>query len=168
VQSKSSSFLSGESTVRTVEIICPERKTPIPITEAVAGPLLAAKQKEFDGAIEEFERRRTDDFTAQKDQIIADARTAAVVEADTLIHKAQHEAETAEAAVRAMQQKLTVAQQAQAEALRKERELADRERELNLTIEMRVNDQVSEVKLRAISGKALAEIEGLELPGSEE
>jgi hypothetical protein len=42
-----------------------------------------------------------------------------------------------------LREKLAEAQKAQAEALRKERELADRERELNLTIETRINQALT-------------------------
>jgi len=130
---------------------CPKCGTSIPITEALAGPLLEATKKQYQAdiaAMEEEQKRALGELettVAARAKAAAQAQVAADFEREqSIATQAQQEAETLRA-------KLTVAQQAQAEALRKERELADRERELNLTIQTQVNDQISEVKLRAIS-----------------
>ena len=135
---------------------CPKCGTLIPITEALAGPLLEATRSEMQTRIDvailqatEATQKAAAKAASIEEEIIsrmkvqrAQADMLAKQEAREQIDAAQQEAE-------ALRTKLAVAQQAQAEALRKERELFDRERELELTIERRISDETVTIRAAA-------------------
>lgn len=159
-------------------ITCPNCKTVIPLTESLAGPLLAATRKQYEEkllskdeevakrelAIREKERaiteakRHLDQQVA--DQVAAQLKTerARVLEEESKKAKAASAAEI-EAKGRELAElteilktrdaKLAEAQKAQAELIKKQRELDDAKRELELTVEKRVQDGLSEVRAAA-------------------
>jgi hypothetical protein len=139
---------------------CPKCGAEIPLTEGIAAPMVAAVRTEMQTRIdiavrqaEEVERKakaKEDHLEeelqtrmkaqVQLAEVSAKEKARAELEADfaceqKIAVQAQQEAE-------ALRAKLTEAQKAQAEALRKERELADRERELELTVERRIGEGV--------------------------
>ena len=139
---------------------CPKCGTEIPLTEGIAAPMVAAVRTEMQSRIdiairqaEEVERKakaKEDSLeteiaarmTVQREQadLLAMTKARAEMAADfaceqSIAVQAQQEAEV-------LRVKLAEAQKAQAEALRKERELADRERELELTVERRIGEGV--------------------------
>ncbi|WKW52400.1 DUF2130 domain-containing protein [Rhodomicrobium lacus] len=155
-------------------IVCPNCRSEIKLTETLAAPLLQKIRAES----EELVRRKEVDFQkreaairAQQNQIreAKDALEAEVAErvaaerrklveeearkarAAVLIDLQQKARELEEAHLRNKEQaaKLAEAQKAQADAVRKERELEDARRELDLTIERRVAAQQSEIQARA-------------------
>ena len=132
---------------------CPKCGTDVPLTEALAAPMVAAvrAQAEIDKAtaIESLRMELGHTALVQAQTIVERQMATAMADA----RRAQEDAAAADAAnkkacqdLEDMQRKLTVAQRAQAEAVRKERELADRERELDLTVERRVTDAVSSAR----------------------
>lgn len=143
-----------------VTLKCPKCGAEIPLTEGIAAPMVAAVRAEMQTRIdiaisqaEEVKRKakaKEDHLEeelqarmkAQREQseISAKEKARAEMAADfaceqKLAVQAQQEAE-------ALRAKLAEAQKAQAEAMRKERELADRERELDLTVERRIGEGV--------------------------
>ncbi|KAI94929.1 hypothetical protein T281_08385 [Rhodomicrobium udaipurense JA643] len=155
-------------------IVCPNCRSEIKLTETLAAPLLQKIRAES----EELVQRKEVDFLkreaairAQQHQIreAKDALEAEVVERLKTERKKliEEEARKARAAVlidlqekareldeanlrnREQEAKLAEAQKAQADAVRKERELEDARRELDLTIERRVAAQQSEIQARA-------------------
>jgi len=139
---------------------CPKCGAEIPLTEGIAAPMVAAVRTEMQSRIdiairqaEEVERKakaKEDSLeteiaarmTVQREQadLLAMTKARAEMAADfaceqSIAVQAQQEAEV-------LRVKLAEAQKAQAEALRKERELADRERELELTVERRIGEGV--------------------------
>jgi hypothetical protein len=153
---------------------CPNCNHEIKLTESLAAPLLeetrqrfneqlAAKdaevarrtealRKEQDAvakAREQIEDQIGQRLTAERSQLVAtEAKKAREAVAGHLQAK---EAEAAELRknLEANNAKLAEAQQAQAELIRKERALADEKREMDLTIEKRVQASVDDIRSKA-------------------
>lgn len=169
-------------------IICPNCKTEIRLTESLAAPLLAATRQQFERQLsqkdEEIARReqgirdkekqiaeakRTLDeqiadqvavqLKAERARVIAEeSKKAKLASAAELEGKVRELAELQEI-LKARDEKLAEAQKAQAELIKKQRELDDARRELELTVEKRVQEGLTEVRSLA---KREAE-EGLKL-----
>ena len=169
-------------------IICPNCKTEIRLTESLAAPLIAATKKQFEQQLsqkdEEIAKREQGIREKEKqvaeakrnldtqvaDQVAAQLRTersrvideeskkAKQAAANELENKARELAELQEV-LKVRDAKLAEAQQAQAELIKKQRELDDAKRELELTVEKRVQEGLGDVREKA---KREAE-EGLKL-----
>ncbi|MGP9814231.1 DUF2130 domain-containing protein [Rhodopseudomonas sp. NSM] len=155
-------------------IICPNCATSVPLTESLAAPLLkdtqskyerliAQKDRDIAGREAALEAQRADldkakaavgqqvaeRVAAERTRIAAEeAAKAKRLAADDLDAKARQLAELTEA----MQQKdakLAEAQRAQAAFLQKQRLLEDEKRELDLTIEKRVQASLESVRSKA-------------------
>ena len=165
-------------------VTCPNCKTEIKLTESLAAPLIEATrrgfeqrlaQKDADVAKRETEiknreealakaKEAIDDQVAEKlkierSKISADeAKKAKAASASDLEQKAREIADLQEV-LKSREAKLAEAQNAQAELIKKQRELDDAKRELELTVEKRVQEGLTEVRTQA---KREAE-EGLKL-----
>lgn len=169
-------------------IICPNCKTEIRLTESLAAPLIAATRKQFEQQLsqkdEEIAKREQGIRDKEKqvaeakrnldtqvaDQVAAqlkaersrvieeEAKKAKQAAANELDSKARELAELQEV-LKVRDAKLAEAQQAQAELIKKQRELDDAKRELELTVEKRVQEGLGDVREKA---KREAE-EGLKL-----
>jgi hypothetical protein len=169
-------------------ITCPKCGTEIRLTESLAAPLIAATRKQFEQQLSQKDediakreqgirdkekqiaeaRRTLDDQVA--DQVAAqlksertrvieeESKKAKLAAATELDNKARELAELQDV-LKVRDAKLAEAQQAQAELIKKQRELDDAKRELELTVEKRVQDGLTEVRTQA---KREAE-EGLKL-----
>ncbi len=173
-------------------IICPKCKTEIPLTESLAAPLLEATRRQYerkllqkDKEIEQREQalrdreKRVADARRKLDQQVAEqvaeqlngeririaaeeAKKAKRASAAELETKARELTELQEI-LKERDRKLAEAQKAQAELIKKQRELDDAKRELELTVERRVQDGLTEARSQA---KREAE-EGLKLKVAE-
>lgn len=159
-------------------ITCPKCKADIPLTESLAAPLLEVTRQKYElqlsakdeaiakreQGIREKEReiadaKRTLDaqVTDQVTQQLKSERTRVAAEEAKkakLATAAELDAKTRElsdlqAVLNSREQKLAEAQKAQAELIRKQRELDDAKRELELTIETRVQGSLTEVRTQA-------------------
>ncbi|MBM4297313.1 MAG: DUF2130 domain-containing protein [Deltaproteobacteria bacterium] len=155
-------------------VVCPQCKSEIKLTESLAAPLLETirrdyeqrlSQKDADVAKREaalnerataIERAKAavDQQVAQKLQqerakIAADEGQKAKLALGNDLDQKIKEISTLNAVLKQRDQKLAEAQQAQAEVLRKERELDDAKRELELTIEKRVQADLGNERERA-------------------
>ena len=169
-------------------ITCPNCKTEIRLTESLAAPLIAATRQQFERqlsqkdeeiakreqGIREKERqvaeakRNLDDqvadqvtktLKAERERVIAEeSKKAKLASAAELEAKTRELSELNEV-LKTRDEKLAEAQKAQAELIKKQRELDDAKRELELTVEKRVQDGLTEVRALA---KREAE-EGLKL-----
>ena len=165
-------------------ITCPNCKTEIKLTESLAAPLIEATRRGFEQRLAQKDadvvKRETeiknreealakakeaiDDQVAEKlkierSKISADeAKKAKAASASDLEQKAREIADLQEV-LKSREAKLAEAQNAQAELIKKQRELDDAKRELELTVEKRVQDGLTEVRTQA---KREAE-EGLKL-----
>lgn len=159
-------------------ISCPKCKADIPLTESLAAPLLEVTRQKYElqlsakdeaiakreQGIREKERevadaKRTLDaqVTDQVTQQLKSERTRVAAEEAKkakLATAAELDAKTRELSdlqvvLNSREQKLAEAQKAQAELIRKQRELDDAKRELELTIETRVQGSLTEVRTQA-------------------
>ncbi len=155
-------------------IICPNCSTEIKVTESLAAPLIQATRKEYEAKIAEKEVDVSKREATLRDQqkAVADAQKTIdeqVSEKLTIERKsiAAEEAKKAKKAVasdlelkakelnelqevlEARNAKLEEAQKAQAALIRKERELDDAKREVELTVEKRVQASITEVREKA-------------------
>lgn len=155
-------------------IICPKCKTEIKLTESLAAPLVESIRRDYEErltrkdtdmvkretALREREttiakdRETLDDQVAEKmkqerSRITAEeAKKARVALGNDLDQKSKELAELQDV-LKARDQKLAEAQKAQAELIRKQRELDDAKREMELTIEKRVQASLSSTRDQA-------------------
>jgi hypothetical protein len=155
-------------------IQCPHCHKEIKLTESLAAPLVEATRHEYEtkladkdseiarreAAVRDQEqsvaaakRQVADEIEAgvrrERETIAAEEATKArLLVSDELAGKTRELAEL-EGVVKAKDEKLLVAQNAQAELIRKQRELDDQKRELDLTVETRVQESLGEVRDKA-------------------
>jgi hypothetical protein len=155
-------------------IICPNCASSVPLTESLAAPLLKDTQAKYERLIAQKDQDiagREARLQAQQaavdkakagvaqqvaDQVAAaragiaaeEAAKAKRVAENDLNEKARQLAELHEV-MKQKDVKLAAAQQAQAELIRKARALDDEKRELDLTIEKRVQAQIEQVRSQA-------------------
>lgn len=169
-------------------ITCPNCNSAVPLTESLAAPLIAATRKQFEAQLKQKDTdiaRREQGLKEQEQQLLdakrsledqvkqqvekqLQAERRRVVEEETrkakqaaaaeLEHKSRELTELHEV-LKVRDAKLAEAQNAQAELIKKQRELDDAKRELELTVEKRVRDNLAQVRDQA---KREAE-EGLKL-----
>jgi hypothetical protein len=159
-------------------ITCPKCKTEFPLTQSLAAPLIEATRQQFEQQMSEkdaeiaereqalrdkekqvVEEKRTldaqvadqvaDQLRAERTRVIAEeSKKAKLASAAELETKAQELRELQEV-LKGRDQKLAEAQKAQADVIKKQRELDDAQRELELTIEKRVQNGLTEVRSQA-------------------
>jgi hypothetical protein len=169
-------------------ITCPHCHKEIKLNESLAAPLVEATRREFETKLAEKDteiarreaavrdqeqsvaaakRQVADEIEAgvrrERETIAAEeAKRARLLVSDELAGKTR-EIRELEAVVKAKDEKLAEAQKAQAELIRKQRELDDAKREFELTVESRVQESLGAIRDQA---KHDAE-EGLKLKISE-
>lgn len=159
-------------------ITCPNCKAEIRLTESLAAPLLAATRQQFEQQLAQKDadvakreqgvraqekqlaeaRRSLDEqvsaqvaeqLGAERTRLIAEeARKAKQAAAAELEGKTREVAELQEV-LKSRDEKLAAAQQVQAELIRKQRALDDARRELELTVEKRVQEGLAAVRSQA-------------------
>ncbi len=159
-------------------ITCPHCHVEIRLTESLAAPLIAATREQFDqqlaakdrevaertAGLHEKERQIaetsrtlethiaeqvTQHLETERVQLVAEeSRKARQAAANELQSKANELAEL-QVVLASRDEKLAEAQQAQAEMVKKQRELDDARRELELTVEKRVTESLSDVRNKA-------------------
>ncbi len=159
-------------------ITCPNCKMQLRLTESLAAPLIDATRKQFEQqllqkdnevatrerSIREKEKEITESrrtlnnqiaeqvaaqLNTERARVIADeSRKAKLASAAELDSKARELAELQEV-LKGRDEKLAIAQKVQAELIRKQRELDDAKRELDLTVEKRVEEGLTEVRANA-------------------
>ena len=143
---------TGAGASHEATLHCPNCNHKIKLTESLAAPLLQETRQRFNeqlAAKDAEVARKTDALRKERSQLVAaEAKKAREAVAGDLQAKA---AETAELRknLEASDAKLAEAQQAQAEVIRKERALADEKREMDLTIEKRVQASVDDIRAKA-------------------
>ena len=148
-------------------IICPKCKNQIKLTESLAAPLLEAIRKDYEQQLAEKDdsfarkekslRKREDALSKEREALEAtveerlksehariakeEARKARLALATDLEEKDKKVSEL-EQTLKKRDDKLAEAQNAQADLLKKQRELEDEKREIDLTIEKRVQESI--------------------------
>ena len=155
-------------------IICPQCKTEIKLTESLAAPLLEVTKREFEQRLaqkdadtakreaalrereavlakakETLDEQVADTLKLERGKIAAEeARKARLALSNDLEQKSKELLEI-QGILRQKDEKLAEAQQAQADLLRKQRELDDAKRELELTVEKRVQEGLTATRDQA-------------------
>ena len=155
-------------------ITCPNCSTAIPLTESLAAPLLKASKAKYEQALAQKDRdlaAREQSLREQRlaleedrasiDELVADkldierkriaeqeAAKAKRLAANDLEAKAREIADL-NAVIAERDGKLAIAQKAQADLVRKERELEDARREMNLTIQNTVQSELGAIRQKA-------------------
>ncbi|MBI3372698.1 MAG: DUF2130 domain-containing protein [Betaproteobacteria bacterium] len=137
-------------------IICPNCKTEIKLTESLAGPLLEATRQDFERRLalkesdistreaalskakESLDAHVAEKLKQERATIVADEARKARLSLATEFEQKAREVTELQGVLKQREVKLAEAQQAQADLLRKQRELDDAKRELELTVEKRV------------------------------
>lgn len=155
-------------------ITCPSCSTEIKLTEQLAAPLIRATREEYEARIArkdaEVSRRESEiqdklaaledaqqnldqqvaaKVQAAREAIVAEEARKARAAATTEIETTKHALAELQQQLEQKDEKLAAAQKGQAELLRKQRELDDAKRELDLTIETRVQDSLAQIRQKA-------------------
>ena len=136
-------------------VICPNCKTEIKLTESLAAPLLEATRLDFEQRIKQKDTDLAAKLKEEGVKIAADeARKAKLALATELDQRTRAVAEL-ENTLKENNVKLAEAQKAQADLIRKQRELDTKLREADLSVEKRVQEG-----LNATRDQARKEVEG--------
>ncbi len=137
-------------------ITCPNCKTKIKLTESLAGPLIESTRHEYEQRIarqnadiarreaaiakakESLEEQVADKVRLERAKIAAEEAKKAKLAAATDLEQKTKEVADLEDVLKQRDAKLAEAQKAQADLIRKQRELDDARREVELTVEKRV------------------------------
>jgi hypothetical protein len=159
-------------------ITCPNCKTEIKLTESLAAPLIAATRLQFEKELAQKDsevaqreqamrdkekalaedKRKLDEHVAdqvasqlktERARVAAEEAKKAKAAAATEMEGKARELADLQDVLKAQDVKLAEAQKAQADLIKKQRELDDAKRELDLTIEKRVQDGLTEVRSQA-------------------
>jgi hypothetical protein len=165
---------SGAGTAHEPTLHCPNCNHEIRLTESLAAPLLAETRQRFQEQLaskdaeiarkaetlrqereqlakdrEQVEDQVTKRLAAERAQLVAaEAKKAQAASAAALSDKEAQVAEL-QASLATNNTKLAEAQQQQAEVIRQQRKLEDEKRELDLTVERRVQASVADIHLKA-------------------
>ncbi len=156
-------------------IVCPKCNTEIKLNESLAAPLIAATRKQFEQQLAQKDndialreqamhdkekqlaqdKRQLDDqvadqvaaqLKAERTRVIAEeSKKAKQASAAELENKARELVDLQEV-LKSRDEKLAEAQKAQADLIKKQRALDDEKRELELTVEKRVQNGLTEVR----------------------
>lgn len=159
-------------------ITCPACKAEIKLTESLAAPLIESTRRQFEQQLAQKDndiakreqamrdkekqlaedKRKLDDqvadqvaalLKAERARVVAEeSKKAKLASAAELENKARELAELQEV-LNVNNEKLAEAQKAQAELIKKQRELDDAKRELELTVEKRVQEGLTDVRTQA-------------------
>ena len=155
-------------------IICPNCKTEIKLTESLAAPLIETTRKEYEKRLSQKDadiaKRETamrekeealskakeaiDEQVAEKvklerAQIVTEEAKKARLAVATDLEQKSTELEDLKNALNQQGEKLAEAQKAQVELIRKQRELDDAKREMELTIEKRIQEKLDTTREQA-------------------
>lgn len=160
-------------------ITCPNCGTEIKLTESLAAPLIATTRQEYEAkfsaknaeialrektvgektkALEEaqakLDEQVADQVAAQlkkdRTRIAAEEMKKAQLAASTDLEQKDKELADLQDVLKQRNEKLAEAQKAQAELIKKTRELDDAKRELDLTVETRVQENLEAVRIKAV------------------
>lgn len=120
-------------------ITCPQCQTEIKLTESLAAPLVAEKLEKYKL---HFQQRIKEERSRIAQEELQKAQTATANELNTK----NRDLKELQELLRSREAKLAEAQQAQAELIKKQRALDDEKRELDLTIEKRVQSGLAEIR----------------------
>lgn len=130
-------------------ITCPYCHREIRLTESLAAPLIEATRRDYEERLAGKDAEVSSKLAAERSKIAADeAKKAQLAAATDLAELKQQNAELADV-LKTRDAKLAEAQKAEAEWRRKQRELDDAKRELDLTVEKRLQAGIEATREQA-------------------
>jgi hypothetical protein len=130
-------------------IKCPACKNIIKLTEAMASTLLEQEQTKHQAEMLDVENKLRVEFNAKFQTTVDKSVALRVAKTMEIADNTRKNAEQAFADLEVMKRQLGEAQKAQAASLARERALETKERELDLTIQRRVNSEASQIRDQA-------------------
>ena len=171
-------------------ILCPKCKSEIKLTESLAAPLVESTRQEYERRIaqqnlaiaereqklksekdalakqkEEIEKVVAQRIQSERATIAADESRKAKLALSDDLNKSKRDLEELQTILKDRNEKLVRAQKVEEEALRKQRAIEDERREMNLTIEKRIQEGAAEIHVKA--QKAAEERLGLKVAEKE-
>ena len=137
-------------------IQCPHCQGDIKLTESLAAPFIKAREAEFkrqEAGLREreaaLEAQVAERIAAERKVVEEEARRKARLALGTELESKSRELAEANELLKLRDEKLAAAQRAQAELIRKQREVEEQKREIELTVEKRVSAAVGEMRTKA-------------------
>jgi hypothetical protein len=130
-------------------IVCPHCHTEIKLTKALAGPLLEQAESNFISALEKQKRDSAVALIEERLRIGKEEQVLARQEAARDLEKKDRALKELENELAKQDEKLAEAQKAQADALRKGRELDAAKREMDLQVEKKIQEGLSAARTEA-------------------
>ncbi len=145
-------------------ITCPTCKAEIKLTESLAAPLIEATRREYEKRLakkdsdmatreaalaeaqETLDQRVAEKLKMERAKIASEESKKAKLALATELEEKDKEIEDLNGVLKVRDGKLAEAQKAQAELIRKQRELDDAKREMDLTIEKRVQENLDTIR----------------------
>jgi hypothetical protein len=130
-------------------IVCPKCNAEIKLTESLAAPLIDATRRDYEQRIAAKDAEITQRLLLERSKIAADeAQKAKRLMANDLDQKSR-EITDLQDVLKSREQKLAEAQKAQTDLIRKQRELDDAKRELELSVEKRIQEGLGAAQQKA-------------------
>jgi len=130
-------------------IVCPKCKNEIKLTESLAAPMIDAVRRDYETRIKQTELETASRLAEETKRIEVEAGAKARQAMASDLDRQKQDAADLRKLLQEREGKLAEAQKQQAEMLRKERELDDARRELDLTVEKRVQSDIGAARDRA-------------------
>jgi hypothetical protein len=155
-------------------IVCPSCKTEIKLTESLAAPLIETTRKQYEQQIaqkdadvakreaairtqqanlakaqESIDEQVAAKLKPERDRIAAEEAKKARLFLESDLDQKSKQLEDLQGVLKDRDSKLAEAQKAQADLIRKQRELDDAKREIDLTVEKRVQESLGTVRDKA-------------------
>jgi hypothetical protein len=137
-------------------IQCPHCQGDIKLTESLAAPFIRAREAEFkrqEAGLREreaaLETKIAERVATERKKVEEEAQRKARLALGTELESKARELAEANELLKLRDEKLATAQRAQAELIRKQREVEEQKREIELTVEKRVSAAVGEMRIKA-------------------
>jgi hypothetical protein len=130
-------------------ITCPNCKTEIRLTESLAAPLIESTRRKFTEQLAQKDKEIESRLKAERQAIAAEEARKAKLLVQTDLEKSAQDLKDLRDVLKERTEKLAQAQKAQAELIRKERELEDARREMDLAIERKVQEGLGAAREKA-------------------
>ena len=130
-------------------IQCPHCQGDIKLTESLAAPFIRAREAEFKLKEAALEVQVAERVALERKKAEEEAHRKARLALGTELESKERELAEANELLKLRDEKLAVAQRAQAELIRKQREVEEQKREIELTVEKRVTAAVGEMRIKA-------------------
>lgn len=130
-------------------IVCPKCKTEIHLTESLSAPIVESARRDYEQRLALKDTELATRFQEERSKIAAEEAQKAKRALGTEFDQKTREVAELQEVLKSRDRKLAEAQNAQADLIRKQRELDDAKRELELSIEKRVQAGLGAAQLKA-------------------